>query len=438
LSSFPPENPLPLNRKSDGLFVFKKENLMELIVKGLGFEHKDNNFMININGSIIPLVRGLKWPEFEVRSLSIDSHGRVKLDGGWIDLPKQKSFDLYGFSVNITKLGFGNEEDGTKWIALSGGIKLVDGLPLEGGVEGLKIKWKPPTDIKMELGGVSVAFEIKDVLKFDGSVVFMDEPPRRGFKGGVKMVLYPLDGCSLDVQLMVGKNSRIPPYTFFYTYVEADLPIGIPLFSTGLSLYGMAGLFGYNMETSKGKAGNPENETWYEGFYLRPVPGITDALTKWHDNFESRAFGAGITLGTTPDNGFSFSAKTLIVLLIPGPVIIVEGKANFLKERKELDKDKPLFRLLAIYDGRAGTFLMNIEANYALPQDSGKVLNIHALAEAFFDFNNARNWHLYIGQDEPVAKRVRAKILSLFEANAYFMLTSRDLTMGSWVGYDNQ
>jgi len=261
LSSFPPENPLPLNRKSDGLFVFKKENLMELIVKGLGFEHKDNNFMININGSIIPLVRGLKWPEFEVRSLSIDSHGRVKLDGGWIDLPKQKSFDLYGFSVNITKLGFGNEEDGTKWIALSGGIKLVDGLPLEGGVEGLKIKWKPPTNIKMEIGGVRVAFEIKDTLKFDGSVIFIDEPDRKGFKGGVKMVLYPLDGCSLDVQLMVGKNSRIPPYTFFYTYVEADLPIGIPLFSTGLSLYGMAGLFGYNIEPSKGKAGNP-NETW--------------------------------------------------------------------------------------------------------------------------------------------------------------------------------
>src|SRR5215203_1101857 len=189
--------------KNGELFVFTKEGLFDLTIKGLAFERSADKFLLSINGSIKPKLRGLEWPEFEVRSLFIDSKGRIKIDGGWIDLPKQKSFDLYGFSVNITKLGFGNEENGTKWIALSGGIKLVDGLPLEGGVEGLKIKWKPPTDIKMELGGVSVAFEIKDVLKFDGSVVFMDEPPRRGFKGGVKMVLYPLDGCSLDVQLMV-------------------------------------------------------------------------------------------------------------------------------------------------------------------------------------------------------------------------------------------
>lgn len=435
-----PANELP-ERNLQGLFVFTKEDLLKLTIKGLAFEHSNGNLLINIGGSIKPLLRGLDWPEFDVRSLSIDSHGRMKIGGGWLDLPTQKSFDLYGFSVNITKIGFGNEEDGTKWIGLSGGIKLVDGLPLEGSVEGLRIKWKPPTDIEMEIGGIRVAFEIKDVLKFNGSVAFIDEPTKKGFKGGVKMVLYPLDGCSLDAQLMVGKNNSTPAYTFFYTYIGAELPVGVPLFSTGLALYGMAGLFGCNIEPSKGKAGNP-NETWYEnpdgspGWYLRNVPGITDASTKWLDKFESMAFGAGITLGTLPDNGFNFSAKTLIVLLIPGPVMIVEGKANFLKERKKLDEN-PLFRVLAVYDNRAGTFLMNIEANYALPEDTGKVIKIRALAEAFFDFNNPQNWHLYIGQDQPEAKRIRAEILKLFEANTYFMLTNNDLAMGAWVGYDN-
>lgn len=438
-----PQGELP-QKNADGLFVFTKKDLVKLTVKGLGFERQDGKFSVNMSGSIKPLIRSLDWPEFDVKSLSIDSEGKVRIDGGWINLPNQKGFNLYGFRVDFTKIGFGNEADGARWIGLSGGIKLVDGLPLEGGVEGLRLIWKSPTDIRMAIGGIRVGFEIKDVLKFNGTVVFIDEPTKKGFKGGIKMVLYPLNGCSLDVQLIVGKNTLSPPYTFFYIYINAELPIGIPLFSTGLALYGMAGLFGYNIEPSKGKIPGGENETWYEnpdgspGWYLRDVSGITDT-SKWIDNYESMAFGAGFTLGTLSDNGFTISAKTLIVLLIPGPIIIVEGKVNLLKERKKLLEETPLFRVLAVYDHRAGTFLMNIEANYALPEkDSGKVLNIRALAEAFFNFNDPAKLHLYIGQDQPTEKRIRAKILSLFEANAYFMLDSNRLAMGAWVGYDNE
>jgi hypothetical protein len=433
-----------LRNTTGGLYTLTKPGILQIKVESLGFKVEDDSFKVILSGDLTPEFGApdLVWPTFKVNEMIIDSNGNVHLEGGWLDIPTQKSFDLYGFSVNITKIGFGNEEDGAKWIGLSGGIKLVDGLPLEGSVEGLRIKWKSSTDIGLEIGSIRVAFDIKDVLNFSGSVTFFDEPTKKGFKGGVKMVLYPFDGCSLDTQLIVGKNSSTPSYTFFYTYTSADLPIGIPLFSTGLALYGMAGLFGYNIEPSKGKAGNP-NETWYEnpdgspGWYLRDVPGVTDASTKWLDKFESIAFGAGITIGTLPDNGHKFSAKTLIALLIPGPVIIVEGKANFLKERKKLDEN-PLFKVLAVYDNRAGTFLMNIEANYSLPEGTGNVITIRALAEAFFDFNNSQNWHLYIGQDEPDSKRIRAEILKLFEANAYFMLTSADLSMGAWIGYDNE
>ncbi len=460
LQTLLPPDELP-QKNAEGLFVFTKKDLMKLTVTGIGFEYQDGKFLINVSGSIQPLLRSkgnppLNWPEFDVKSLSIDSDGKVKIDGGWVNLPNQKSFSLYGFSANFTQIGFGNETDGSRWIGLSGGIKLVDGLPLEGGVEGLKIIWKSPTDIRLAISGIRVSFEIKNVMKFDGTAVFIDEPNKWGFKGGMKIVLYPLNSCSLDVQLMVGKNTLALPYTFFYIYINAELPFGIPLFATGLSLYGMAGLFGYNIEPNKGKPPYDENETWYEnpdgspGWYLRGTPGITDAKTKWVDNYESMAFGAGITLGTAPDNGFAFSAKTLIVFLIPGPVIIVEGKANFLKERKGLDEN-PLFRVLAIYDNRVGTFLMNIEANYWLPekrarneeipekeaQNAGKILKIRSLAEAFFNFNDPTEWHLYIGQ-KPKEKRLRAEILSLFEANAYFMIDNNGLAMGAWIGFDER
>ncbi len=37
------------------------------------------------------------------------------------------------------------------------------------------------------------------------------------------------------------------------------------------------------------------------------------------------------------DNGFTFNGSVLLVVLIPGPIIIIEGKGNFLKNRNDLD-----------------------------------------------------------------------------------------------------
>lgn len=311
-------------------------------------------------------------------------------------------------------------------------------------MDGLKIFWKEPlTDIKdihMKMSGIKVAFDIADVLKFDGAVLFIDEidkitnTPKRGFKGGVKITLHPLDGMMLDAQFIAGRNTLAPSYNFFYIFIGAELPVGIPLGSTGASLYGMAGLFGYNMLPKKA-----ESEEWYgeadgtSGWYKRAPQGIS-GVEKWADSRESLALGAGVTLGTA-DNGFTFSGKVLLVVLIPGPMILVEGKAQFLKERKNLDAD-PIFRMLAVLDPKSGTFLMNIEARYKNPEKDGLLININGGAEAFFNFNNPNAWHFYLGQDTPEAKRIRARVLSLFEANAFVMLDANGVLMGAWAGYD--
>ncbi|AET67190.1 hypothetical protein Desor_1539 [Desulfosporosinus orientis DSM 765] len=440
VAMLPPEAKPELN--SEGLWVFTKENLLKLTIKGLGFQRSQDKFLVNISGAVKPLIYSdeLDWPELDVKSLSIDSEGHVSIDGGWINLPKQKSFSLYGFTASFTKIGFGNEAGGRKWIGFSGGIKLVDGIPLNGSVEGLKISWKPPfNDIGLDIGGIGVGFEIKNVLTFDGQVAFINEPNKKGFKGGVKLVLVPLNGCSLDVQLMAGKNTAEPAYTFFYIAVDVQLPVGIPLANTGLALYGLAGLFGYNVEPTKSLPPH-ENETWYEWYASAPEGvaqlGGVGGRDKWTDKYDSMAFGAGVTLGTLSDNGYTFAAKTMIVFLIPGPVIIVEGKANFLRERASLT-DKAIFKLLAVLDFRVGTLLMNLHVDFLYPEPDGKVLDINGLAEAFFDFHNSRNWHLYIGQREQ-EKRIRAKILSIFEANSYFMIDNNHLEMGAWIGYDKK
>lgn len=426
----------------DGLWVFTKENLIELKLRSIAFEKKNNLLAMHLGGSVKPLFGGLQWPEIDVPKLTIDSRGKVSVEGGWLSLIEQKTLNFHGFTLEISQIGFGKEADGSRWIGISGGINIINGIPFKGAVEGLKIIWSADDGIRLQISGIKVAFEIEDVLTFDGQLFFIDEPTVKGFKGGVNFSFLPFN-MGFDAQFMAGRNTQNPSYNFFYIYIDVDLPVGIPLGSTGLSLYGLAALFGYNVMPDK-----KEDEAWYEnengdkGYYLRDTIGITNT-DKWTHARDNYAFGGGLTIGTV-DDGFTFASKALLVVLVPGPVILIEGRTNLLKKREELD-NKPLFRTLAVFDGRAGTFLLNIEANYKV-DDKGKVVDLRALGEIYFNFNNPQKWHVYLGQETPIAKRVRAKVLSLFDGNSYFMVGPElklsdgskinGVVVGAWVGYD--
>lgn len=172
-------------------------------------------------------------------------------------------------------------------------------------------------------------------------------------------------------------------------------------------------------------------EEWYDGWYKRPEIGVTDLSSKWVNRRGSLAFGVGATMGTASDNGFTFACKALLVIVFPGPIFLLEGKANLLKERAKLD-DEPMFRSLAVLDMREKQILVGLDARYK--QDAqGKLIDIRAGAEAFFHTHD--DWHIYMGEKEPREKRIRATILQLFEANSYFMLDAKHLAMGAWVGY---
>jgi hypothetical protein len=47
------------------------------------------------------------------------------------------------------------------WIGFSGGIQIVQGLPLKGGVEGLKVMWDQDNNVKLKIGGVYLSFEVE-------------------------------------------------------------------------------------------------------------------------------------------------------------------------------------------------------------------------------------------------------------------------------------
>lgn len=429
----------PGDSMTNGLCTLKKTGLLEITLESLGLEVQGDVFSAKLSGQLTPLFakdQGLDWPSFQVNELVIDSDGNVHLDGGWLNLREQYSLDFYGFQFEITKLGFGKTDDGGKWAGFSGGLKLVDGLPVGASVEGLRLTWyEDGRGPQISFNGIGVEFEVPDVLRFKGAVAYQKlSDTEHRFAGDIKLQLLALD-LEVDCQLIIGKRAGD---VYMGIYLGMELPAGIPLWSTGLALYGMAGLFAYQMEPNK-----TEQEAWYgidkaKSWYHRGSPGVTDLDKKWDPHPGSLALGAGVTLGTVSDNGYAFSGRMLLVIVFPGPILLIEGRANMLKKRSQLTGNKePDFRALAVLDARAGAFLIGIDAQYKYGS-GGQLLEIGGSAEVFFNLHDASAWHLYLGQKEPRDKRIRARIFKLFESNSYLMLDANSLAFGSWVGYGNR
>jgi hypothetical protein len=426
-----------------GLIEITREGLFTLAINSLTIERVDGQGELSLGGFITPLFEKAEdtaedeppqWGTYEIKALTVDLEGRVTIDGGWLTLPEAQTLNFYGFQLEIAEFGLGNTDDGRRWIGFSGGIQLVDGLPLGGSVEGLRILWDENSDFDIELAGIGIDFEIKDTLQFSGAVAFIRDEASgiKGFRGGVRVQLTALN-MWLDGQIVIMKqemNGR--RITGVYLFLEIGLPVGIPILQTGQAIFAIAGLFSYNL-----LPGKTDNQDWYDWYVQSPL-GVTDA-DKWSDlQAGSFAFGAGLAIGTLPD-GFPFSAEVLLVILIPGPVLLIQGKATFLTKRTELGTDSAAFQALAVLDVPAGYFLFNVDVSYIFPAQGdlrGFVIDMGAGAEAYFELGDMTAWHLYVGE-KPPEKRIRADVFNLFRADAYLMLDSTAVALGATIGYDN-
>src|SRR5215217_1804054 len=417
-----------------GLVTVEKPGLLRLKLESIGFELRDGLFKVKLAGDVTPLVgaaEGLQWPSFHVDELSIDSKGNIHLDGGWLNLRQKYQMNFRGFQLEISKVGFGKTEDGGKWIGLTGGLNLVAGMPAGASVEGLRITWyEDGRPIKISLNGVKVNFEVPNTLKFVGEVSYSSELQQ--FRGAVKLDLIALK-MQIDATAVFGiKEGK----AYVGIYLAAEFPAGIPLFATGLGVYGMAGLFALNMEPNRAPG-----QEWYalasttDWYHSQPEVGVT-RLEKWTPRTGSMAFGAGVTLGTVADNGHTFSGKVLLAIVFPGPILLIQGSASILQERTAVDKDAN-FRALAVLDGRAGTFQLGLDAKYRY-DNTGALIDINGGAEAYFNFNDPSAWRLNVGLKEPRERRVTARLFKLFNSYSYVALNSHELAMGAWIGFKQQ
>lgn len=416
------------------IFELIKPNIIRVAVDQLSIDIVNGKATVHLSGTIEPLFQppggGIDWSEFEVRDLSIDHTGKIKIVGGWVELPKQSVIGFHGFSIEATQIGLGRTDAGGSWFGFSGRINLVRGAKEQPSVDGLKIIWGEGGDPRVTLEGIKLDTKLAGAFALKGSVSFKDEGGIKRFDGAAMLTL---ESPKMMMDSKIAIVRRNDGERGFYCYGAFEAPGGLPIAASGMFFYGVACLVGVNMAPDRG---DPAALPW---FAAKPAPdwyhlnqdGVTDS-TKWKLVPGARAFGAGVTIGTA-DSGFTFNAKGLLAVTTPGPVIMLDMVGNALKPRTDLHGvDEPLFRAFAVYDRPAAELTFGLDLRY----EYVGVIDLTASMEIFFKLDEPGNWHLYVGVNEPRSRRVQADVMSLFKAQSYFMIDPGQVSMGVWIGYE--
>lgn len=449
------------------LVTWTIDEVLDLKLQSISFEHRDHIFYTRIDGTLIPKFSdGVSASgdegEIGIKGLTITSEGDVSLEGGWITLPKKRYIDFNAFKVELSEVGFGTASTtgtGQKWFGFSGGIELSEGLATAK-VKQIKFLW-PRKDgddgLDVEVSGIEIGYSNPGVVTFKGSVEWFKDPAPGGKKGFAGKVDVNLESLTIQFagRLVIGKQYRssaeavttpvgdcVPKasasdYSFFFIEVDVQLPTGIPVFSN-VSVYGLVGLFAYNMEPQICAFSEPLE--WFEKHRnsTNIVSGTAASPAPWVPANGSYSFGIGVILGTTSDNGYSINVKSVLIISTPGPLVMLTGAGNILKKRGKINSTDPLFNAIAIYDHRKSFFSINLELFYKQPQSSGDIIDLKAQASAFFNLNDPTDWHLWLGQKTPESKRLKAKIFKFLSANAYLMIDPDEFQFGASAGYDSR
>lgn len=425
---------IEIGAASGGELLLEKEGVASIRVRSVALDVTPARTEVTLSGSLTPAIGGndLTSPEIhvDVERLVVATDGTVALDAGWIVFTPEIVADFIGFSVALQRVGIGFGD--RFWVAFDGSVKLVDGLPTATLI-GLRFAFDPalfhdPSALLPEvtLEGLYLDASIAEVVVFRGGGRLLSDGSRKGFAGDLMLGL-PQLGFALEASLLAGINTAVPAYSFLYFALGVTLPVGIPIGQSGLAIFGAEGLVGLNVFPAFVEG--PDRSWYYDWYKAPPVTGVTHS-SKWTDRYLGFALGAGVTLCTA--DGFTVSTRALLVLALPGPFVLVEGRAAFLAPPTSLGENPPL-RALMVLDLREATrsIQLFIEAQYEFVPD---VLFAHGVLEVFAELRENPRWHIYLGERVPKERRVQADVLKkLFLGDAYLEIDQAGLAFGGTV-----
>ncbi|OJJ15925.1 hypothetical protein BKI52_37025 [marine bacterium AO1-C] len=422
--------------------------VMDITVNSAELGREDDKYFLGISGKIEftndLMKKILKEQAIEVSKMRIYSDGSFEIVGGTIPVPTSFNLNLGPLEIGISGINFGSYQrehlgvmrryyvfgfDGALGIGPIGVEARGKGMQYFFTVDNDAANGKPAHDY-FTIQTVEVDITIPGNATPDNATAIIQgylSIPQPGesleYEGGVSVKL-PKARISGSAEMRLS-----PQYPAFLINAQIGLPKPIPLGATGLGIYGFSGLLGYRYVAEKTAIdGFTGDETWYE-YMAHPEKGInTDKFSKPEETKDYNfpfSVGAGATLATM-DDGFILSTRLFLLLSLPS-VFILEGKANILSKRLDLDSsnEPPFFAFLAIGDN---SIEMGLGADYKLPKSNGNIIDLYAEVQAGFFFNNPSAWYLNFGTKE---KPISARLLSLLEVQAFLMLSAKGIEVGA-------
>ncbi|MDQ3016425.1 MAG: hypothetical protein M3R25_06885, partial [Bacteroidota bacterium] len=349
--------------------------------------------------------------------------------------------------LSVTALSMGSYERGIrkyKYVGFDGGINISPG-GVDARANGVKLYYSVDDpndlDIFIRIEGIAIDLIIpgsaspKDAAVILSGFLSMKEPdPAIGDSDAGSEYAGAVAFSLPRANIAGSAGIRFQPnWPAFIVDASLELATPIPLGSTGLSIYGFRGLLGLRYVASRDVLfgqGINNDSPWYQYYKAKVPPQNREGIQI--EKFAKKpgfSLGAGVSLATGADQGKSFSSKLFFLLSLP-EVMLLQGQGAILRERIGLDTidDPPFSAMIAISK-------QSVEAafgvNYKLPEESGKIATVDGLIEMGFFFGNSSAWYINVGRDLPVEKRVQARILNLFNAYFYLMLSSGGIKAGA-------
>lgn len=430
-----------------GIGPFNFRDVFDLTLTSVYLGREDDDFFLGIGGTITfthPTLSELD--PIEIEKLLIWSDGRFEIEGGTIPLPNNIVLPLGPAEISISSIHLGSHQQGSgpgarqyRYFGFDGGLDINPGGVNARG-RGIKFYFSVDDgtpDSYLEIKSLAIDLVIPGnasretaTLLVSGFLSFEKTAGGEPEYGGSVEFALP------KAQIAGGASIKYRPKTpAFLVDASLELSTPIPLAATGAGFYGFQGLFGYRYVADKELIGLDAGASWFD-FYKADQEGLniskfrTPESTGSYDNPIS--IGAGVSLATTHDSGRTFSSKLFLLLSLPD-LIFLEGKANILGERVGLVGDDPPFFAFLAFSSQS--IEMGFGVDYQLPREGGgkgKILDLNAEMRAAFFFRNSSAWYLNFGTEQ---NPNTARILSLFDAYAYVMLSASGIRAGAGVTY---
>jgi hypothetical protein len=233
----------------------------------------------------------LSGTTLDLTDLEIDSNGKFKLGGAWLNLNNPYDLALGPAELEIRQVGFGTDNIHGLWIGVTGNVKLSGDLPIsvQGNFDGIKFY----QDKTVSLGSIAVDCEIKHLVHVEGEISFHD-PDNVNYHddyldGNISLSLDCLGaGTGFSAEFLVAKNAW---------FVGAGIQFPpIPLGSSGLAIGGFSGAIGHNVKPAPN---GPQSGIPYADYKLVPLDdqAIANGQSSW-------LFSAGVRLETVDQTTF--------------------------------------------------------------------------------------------------------------------------------------